>query len=282
MITERIERFRRGNLTFEVVDDGPVDGTPVVLLHGFPQRSTMWAKVAPLLHDAGLRTLAFDQRGYSPGARPRSRFAYRMKELADDVIGLVDVLGLEKAHLAGHDWGSAAAWVTTARHPDRIASLTAVSVGHPRAWLEAMVTGDQARRSSYMVVFQTPRAEQLMADSDGWGERLMRSWGMDDGMLTRVQREMVGDGALRGGLSWYRSLPLAAPRDFGTVRVPTTFLWSDEDVTMSPSMAERTERYVDAPYEFVRLEGVKHFIPDERPDAVAKAIIGRVTSVENR
>ena len=63
-----MDSFRRDGLTFDVLDSGPVDGEPVVLLHGFPQDRTAWNRVAPALHQHGLRTLAPDQRGYSPMA----------------------------------------------------------------------------------------------------------------------------------------------------------------------------------------------------------------------
>ena len=59
-----------GDLTFDVRADGPADGRPVLLLHGFPETSLSWASVSPLLTEAGLRTYAPDQLGYSPGARP--------------------------------------------------------------------------------------------------------------------------------------------------------------------------------------------------------------------
>lgn len=282
MTGERIERFRREDLTFDVLDSGPIDGTPVVLLHGFPQRASSWGQVASRLHEAGMRTFAPDQRGYSPGARPRSRFAYGTRELADDVAALIDAIGQPgDVHLVGHDWGAAVAWVTAARHPDRIASLTAVSVGHPRALLRAMLTGDQARRSYYMAVFQMPLApERMLGRRGGWGERLLRGWGMDEPMRHQFEREVVGDGALSGGLNWYRSMLLLRPSDLAKVRVPTTFVWSDGDLPLGPTMARLTGRYVDAPYELVELASVKHFVPDERPDDLAEAIIRRVKSVQ--
>ncbi|HYH74108.1 MAG TPA: alpha/beta fold hydrolase, partial [Nocardioides sp.] len=93
-----MESFRRGGLTFDVVDGGPQDGEPVVLLHGFPQDSSAWKLVSPALHQAGLRTLALDQRGYSPMARPRGRRHYRLRETTDDVLALLDAAGLESAH----------------------------------------------------------------------------------------------------------------------------------------------------------------------------------------
>ena len=77
---------------FDVRIGGP-DGAPaVLLLHGFPENSAMWAGVAPALHAAGLRTVAPDQRGYSPGARPKSRFGYRISGLVSDVKALTDAV----------------------------------------------------------------------------------------------------------------------------------------------------------------------------------------------
>ncbi len=84
----RITSYTRGALRFDVLDEGPLDGAPVVLLHGFPERSTCWRDVAPLLHAQGLRTFAPDQRGYSPGARPFGRWRYRIGALSDDVVAL--------------------------------------------------------------------------------------------------------------------------------------------------------------------------------------------------
>ena len=81
--------FTRDGLDFDVRDAGPIDGTPVLLLHGFPQDSRCWDAVSPLLHARGYRTLAPDQRGYSPRARPRPRRAYRPSELAGDIVALI-------------------------------------------------------------------------------------------------------------------------------------------------------------------------------------------------
>ena len=81
----RLLRYRHDGLTFDVTDQGPLDGDPVVLLHGWPERATSWRKVTPLLHERGLRTYAPDQRGYSRGARPTRRRDYAMQTLVDDV-----------------------------------------------------------------------------------------------------------------------------------------------------------------------------------------------------
>lgn len=278
MQTERIERFRRGKLTFDVIDSGPIDGTPVVLLHGFPQRATAWDGVADRLHDAGLRTFALDQRGYSPGARPRSRFAYRAGEIVADVMALVDAIGAP-VHLAGHDWGAGITWATAAHHPEQIASMTAVSVGHPRALLRAILTSEQARRSYYMAVFQLPiLPERQLSRPGSRAERALRDTGMPEEAVRTYQREIVGDGALRGGLNWYRSMPLMRPRDLARVSVPATLVWSDDDTALGRRMVELTPNYVTGPYELVEVPG-SHWLLNEQPDIVAEAITKRVNSV---
>ena len=100
-----MERFRRGELVFDVRDSGPADGPVVVLLHGFPQLNTVWDAVVPRLTAKGYRCLAPNQRGYSSGARPRRRRDYRMPELVDDVGALIEASGSDRVHLVGHDWG---------------------------------------------------------------------------------------------------------------------------------------------------------------------------------
>jgi pimeloyl-ACP methyl ester carboxylesterase len=277
--TSRIERFRRDNLTFEVIDTGPIDGTPVVLLHGFPQRGNAWNQVAERLHDAGLRTLAPDQRGYSPGARPRSRFAYSFRAIVADAVALIDEIG-GPTHVAGHDLGAAIGWSLAARHPERVRSLTAVSVGHPRAFLRAAFTSEQARRSYYLALFQIPlMPERTLSSHGARGQRSLRDTGMPEESFDQFRREIVGDGALRGGLNWYRSLPLIAPKDLGTVSVPSTLVWSDDDAALGRKMAEVTAKYVSGPYALIELSG-SHWLLEERPDDVADAIIRRIQSVE--
>lgn len=278
MTNERIERFRRKNLTFDVIDSGPIDGTPVVLLHGFPQRATAWNDVSVRLHDAGMRTFAPDQRGYSPGARPRSRFAYRITDLVSDAAALIDAIG-GTVHVAGHDWGAVPAWGVAARHPDRVGSVTAFSVGHPRAFLRALVTSDQFRKSYYLALFQIPiLAERTLSKPGSRGEWHLKRTGLPDESLKTFHREMVGDGALRGGLNWYRSLPLIRPKDLASVSVPATLVWSSDDAALGRRMAELTAKYVTGPYELVEVSG-SHWLLDEQPDLVADAIINRVHSV---
>src|SRR3954447_12607319 len=226
-----VDSYRRDGLTFDVVDAGPEDGEPVVLLHGFPQDSTAWNSVAPALHQAGLRTLAPDQRGYSPMARPRGRGRYRLRETTADVLALLDSAGLKSAHVVGHDWGGIVAWALAAWHPDRVRTLTALSVPHPAAMQKAFVTSDQALRSLYMGMFQLPvLPERLLLAGDGAAlRRMLQISGLSSELAEHYVRRMQEPGALSTALAWYRALPLDARNPVGTVRVPTLHVWSTRD-----------------------------------------------------
>jgi pimeloyl-ACP methyl ester carboxylesterase len=279
-VSGRIRSYRRDGFSFDVLDDGPLDGEVVVLLHGFPERATSWRRVAPLLHAAGLRTLAVDQRGYSPGARPRRRRDHRATELVDDVATLVELVG-GPVHVVGHDWGAFVAWALAARRPDLVRTLTAVSVPHPAAFQRALLTSSQGLKSWYMLLFQVPFAVELSARRRGGPfDKGLRQSGMTNDEIARCRAEVVEYGALRGGLSWYRAIPFA-DRELARrpTTVPTTFVWSDGDTAIVRRGAELTAKHVHAPYAFVELPGVSHWIPTQAPGPLAAAILDRVRSV---
>ena len=273
-----MRQFRNDGLVFDVRDGGPPDGEPVVLLHGFPQDSSAWTAVAEGLHGAGLRTLAPDQRGYSPGARPSGRSAYRLRELTADVLALLDSAGLGSAHVVGHDWGGIVGWALGAWHPERVRTLTAISVPHPAAMARAMITSDQALRSSYVALFQLPvLPERLLLAGDGAAlHRLLLTSGLPPELSERYVRRMQEPGALAAALAWYRALPLDARDPVGTVRVPTLHLWSTRDAALGRTATEQTRRFVDAPYRLEVLEGVPHFIPELAPGRVTELVTEHV------
>ncbi|HZE17937.1 MAG TPA: alpha/beta fold hydrolase [Mycobacterium sp.] len=123
-----MEQYRRGNLTFDVIDAGPADGSVVVLLHGFPQFNTSWSKVIPALTAQGYRCAAPNQRGYSLGARSARRRDYRIPVLIEDVRALIDASGAQRVDLVGHDWGAVVAWDVAAEIADRLATVWPLSV----------------------------------------------------------------------------------------------------------------------------------------------------------
>jgi pimeloyl-ACP methyl ester carboxylesterase len=273
-----VDSFRRDGLTFDVRDDGPPDGEPVVLLHGFPQDSQAWAQVAPGLHRAGLRTLAPDQRGCSPMARPRGRGSYRLRETTADVLALLDAAGLESAHVVGHDWGGMVAWALAAWQPDRVRTLTVLSVPHPAAMAKVMVTSDQALRSYYMLVFQLPfLPERLLLSRGGTPlRRLLRGGGLSRDAAGHYVSRMREPGALRAMLGWYRALPLSGRDRVGAVRVPTLHVWSTGDTFLGRAGIDATAGFVDAPYRLEVLEGVSHWIPELAAERVAELVTSHV------
>jgi pimeloyl-ACP methyl ester carboxylesterase len=275
---ERLSSLQHDGLTFDVYDDGPADGDVVVLLHGFPQRSSMWREVASSLHERGYRTVALDQRGYSAGARPTRRRDYRLPLLADDTAALIEQIG-GPVHLVGHDWGAAVAWVVAIRRPDLVRTLTAISVPHPTAFLRALLTSRQVVRSWYIFLFQLPGLPELAVRKEGGlVDRTLRRTGMTAAEIATFREEIVEDGAFAPALGWYRSMSMVDRRTLAKVSVPTTFLWSDGDSAIAWPGVERTRDYVSGDYELVVLEGDSHWLPTQAPDVVADTILARVAS----
>jgi pimeloyl-ACP methyl ester carboxylesterase len=273
-----MDTFSRGDLVFDVRDSGPADGDPVVLLHGFPQNSSSFDRLSPALHTAGLRTLAPDQRGYSPAARPPGRSAYAMREVVDDVLALLDGAGLESAHVVGHDWGGVAAWALAAWHPWRVRTLTALSVPHPAAMAQALVHSDQALRSAYIGFFQLPVVPEavLLAGGGAVLRRGLRQGGLPDDLVEDYVDRMREPGALTAALNWYRALPSGARTPVGKVRVPTLHVWGARDAYLGRAAIEASREFVDAPYALEVFEDANHWIPELAADRTAELITAHV------
>jgi len=276
-------RIDVGDLTFDVRADGPEDGRPVLLLHGFPQTSASWAAVTPILTQAGLRTYAPDQLGYSPGARPGEVAAYSAQNLAQVTADLMTAMDVPRADVVGHDWGANVAWTLAAWHPDRVRSLTAVSVPHPAAYTAAFrADPEQKERSGYIRLFwQAGKAEEVLLADDA--RRLRRMLSGSDGD-TGVPGEAIDEyvavlsapGALTAALNWYRAMSSDTRVD--AIEVPTTYVWSDGDVAIGRTAAEACANHVTGEYRYVELAGVTHWIPEQAPEELAAAILDRISS----
>ncbi|SNY34930.1 alpha/beta fold hydrolase [Paractinoplanes atraurantiacus] len=265
-------------LTFDVFEGGPSEGDPVLLLHGFPQDHREFDLLAPKLHEAGLRTYAMDQRGVSPGARPADVGAYRITEAVADAVGVLDALGLESAHVIGHDWGANVGWMLAAWHPERVRTLTAVSVPHPKALQLALRTRPAQRaRLAYFKVFQSAAAERLLLANDAAALRwMLKPIGERAELYVEANRE---PGRLTGGLNWYRALTFDQLKDVRLISVPTTYVWSDKDGVVSLTAALRTRDWVDADYQMVAMRGISHWVPEQAATALSEAAITRIQGV---
>ena len=264
-----------GDLVFDVRTDGPEDGRPVLLLHGFPQTSLSWSAVTPLLAEAGLRTYAPDQLGYSPGARPGETDAYALPALAAVTADLMTALDIPTADVVGHDWGANVAWALAGWHADRVRTLTAVSVPHPTAYtLAYRADPEQKERSAYIKLFwQAGKAERVLLEDDA--RRLRRVLGdVPAEAVDTYVAHLSAPGALTAALDWYRAMSSSTPLD--PVGVPTTYVWSDEDMAVGRTAAEACADQVTGDYRFVELTGISHWVPEKAPEALAAAILDRV------
>jgi pimeloyl-ACP methyl ester carboxylesterase len=266
-------------MTFQAREWGPEAGRTVLLLHGFPQRSTSWRAVARQLADAGLRAVAIDQRGYSPGARPQDVAAYARPHLVADVAAVIDELG-GAVDLVGHDWGGVVGWQVAFTHPDKVRTWTAVSTPNPLA-LNAALLADEAQRNAfgYILVFREPgRAESALLGDDAAGLRAVYGGAVPADIVAEDVEFFSQPGVLTAALNWYRAMDVTDTAGVGEVQVPTTYIWGAADIAFLRSAAEASGQYVAADYRFVPLEGVTHWVPNQAPDVVAAEIVRRVSA----
>lgn len=261
-------------LTFDALAAGPDAGELVLLLHGFPQSASMWRPQLEALAGAGYRAVAFDQRGYSPGARPADVELYRVAHLVEDALA---VAGPEPFHVVGHDWGAVVGWHLAAKHPERIRSLTALSVPHPLAFAAALMSpsSDQRAQSGYIAFFRMKDVAEEALLNGGLAAALTASaYPLD---IDERVRAMSEPGALTGALNWYRAIDLSLV-DIASVTIPTLYVWSTGDVALAREGAEATAGHVDGPYRFEILQGVSHWIPEEVPDVLNRLLLEHLAS----
>jgi pimeloyl-ACP methyl ester carboxylesterase len=218
------------------------------------------------------------------------------------VLAVADRFGLDRFDLVGHDWGAMVAWVVAGRHPERLRTLTAVSVPHPRAFAAAFGTGggadggadgdgagpgdeDQRQRSSYIEVFRAEGgvAERALLGEDGSGSGLRAMFdasglSSDSDEVRAFVATMLEPGAMTAALNWYRATEPNSLTDVGQITVPTLYVWSDNDIALGRSAAEATVRWVSGPYRFEVLEGVSHWIPETAPDALNRLLLGHLAA----
>jgi pimeloyl-ACP methyl ester carboxylesterase len=267
-----------GDVVLDAVVAGADDGEPVLLLHGWPQTSLSWSRVIPPLASSGLRVVAVDQRGYSPGARPDEVAAYTIDRLVADAVGVLDSLGWASAHVVGHDWGAAVGWNLAGRRPELVRSLTALSVPHPKALQDAFRANDgQREMSEYMTFFRAApdTAAKVLLRDDAAGLRKVYGGHVHARDVDAYVERFAADDAMEASLRWYAAMGLGSDATTPVCTVPTTFVWGSVDVAIGETAALACAAYCTGDYEFRSLAGRSHWLPDEDPDAVVDAILAR-------
>jgi pimeloyl-ACP methyl ester carboxylesterase len=176
--------------------------------------------------------------------------------------------------VVGHDWGANIGWLLAARHPDRVRTLTAISVPHPRALMLALrVRPSQKARFAYTQVFRSPIAERLLLARNG----TMLRWMLRPLHHAEQYVEAMHEpGRLTGGLNWYRAISADQLATTGVVKVPTTYVWSDRDGVVGLTAALRTADWVEGDYQLVAMKGVSHWVPEQAPRELADAVLARI------
>ncbi len=263
-----------------VTEAGPEDGPLVVLLHGFPEFWYGWQHQIGPLARAGYRVLAPDQRGYHISDKPRRLREYRVETLSRDILGLLDDVDRDQAAIIGHDWGGIVAWWLGANHPQRVARLGIVNAPHPGVMRRVLRRSSaQRRRSRYVLWFQVPVLPERWLRRNGFAalRRAMvgsaRPGAFSDEDLERYCEAWSTPGALTGMLSWYRATPFQLGVAAGDeVTPPTLIVWGVDDLFLGPELIEPSAA-VCRDVRVVKIEDAGHWVLQERPDAVNRALL---------
>ena len=260
-------------LQFYVRDEG--SGTPVILLHGFPDTGDVWRKQVPALVQHGFRAIVPDMRGRGRSGKPEAVSDYRLSSIVRDVAGILDVLRIERAHVVGHDWGAGVAWLVAALAPERVDRLVAISVGAPGA--AARPTLEAFQKGWYRLLFLFEGVAEEVIQRDDWYLFRMFLGGAQD--TDAYVKTLSEPGALTPALNWYRAnLPVQAlfGRSGGPqlpmVKADTLGIWSTGDLYLTEDAMTRSEQRVQGRWRYERFEG-SHWVPLDEPDRLNRLLL---------
>ncbi len=152
--------------------EGEADGEAVLLLHGFPDTSSVWVHQRRALVAAGRLVITPDMRGFGRSGKPEPIESYRMSTLIGDVLAILGSVGRDRVDVVGHDLGAVLGWALASRVPAVVQRLVAISVGYPQGFAELDL--EQWQRWWYMLLFQPPDLAETFLSLDDWrGLRLL-------------------------------------------------------------------------------------------------------------
>jgi pimeloyl-ACP methyl ester carboxylesterase len=259
-----------GGVEIEVFLDGPEDGKPVLLMHGWPDSHRVWRHQVAALSAAGYRTIAPDLRGFGESDKPEDVSAYKLSHSVVDMVAVLDACEVGSAAVVAHDWGSVAAWGFTAFVPDRVERLATLSVGHPRAFSDAGF--EQRMRSLYMLLFNLPVvAEQWF---DKFGPQLLASHPDRDEVIA----ELAQPGALTASFGWYRANAhprtiVNPPPELPPIRCPVMGVWSRRDTALTEKQMTGSQAYIEGSWRYERIEDAGHWLQLDTPDEVNELLL---------
>lgn len=266
-------------------------GTPLVLLHGWPEFWYAWRKNIPALAE-GFDVISPDLRGFGESEKPglpESPSKLR-EDLVEDLRGLVDALGIERIGIVGHDVGSSVAQRFAAKYPERVLGLFFFNCTYPgigKRWLEP----ESVEEIWYQSFHRQPWAADLVGSSREtcalYLKHFLDHWAHEPGVFKEDFETWVDNfmrpGNLQGGFDWYLStaesrmkMMREGPPDLPKIEAPAYFLWGAEDPILKISWADGLGDYFSN-FEFEPAPEAGHFVHYERPD-LANARIARFFS----
>ncbi|MFW5709094.1 MAG: alpha/beta fold hydrolase [Chloroflexota bacterium] len=276
--------IRINGIDMHIVEAGPLDGQPMILLHGFPEFWYSWRHQIDALTAGGFRLIIPDQRGYNLTEKPDDITAYCLDRLADDIIGLIDYAGVEKAWVVGHDWGGAAAWWTANKFPERIDRLAVLNIPHHAAFSRALRENPAQRRKSwYMAFFQLPALpEVLISAANG---ALFARWAFghspafDTNDIRRYKRAWSHPGAVTAMLNWYRAVRQTPPERLESPRITpkTLLIWGRQDQVFEENIAQKSVDLCDDG-QLVYIDNSGHWVQHEAAEQVNKLLLDFFTA----
>ena len=253
------------------------DGEALILLHGFPESSIMWQPLLDAAAARGYRVLAFDQRGYSPNARPSGVEYYHTDSLVQDVLAVANEVGFDTFHLVGHDWGSGVGWKTTMDYPERIRTWTAMAVPHIGLFFDAVINHpEQRERSAYIKRLQTPILPEFLfaVNQKSAFERVKGIWKPHE--IAEYKALLSEHGALTAAINWYRAIDLDTktidPSLMQSINRPTLFIWGKKDRIITHELVPQQANYIDTTFQTLPLD-CGHSLMQEKTDSVLVGIL---------
>jgi pimeloyl-ACP methyl ester carboxylesterase len=275
--------------------DNPNPKGDLLLLHGFPETSIMYEPLIAAASEAGYRVVAFDQRGYSPGARPEGRSSYGGEQLVADALAVADAVGFDRFHLVGHDWGAGVTYVAGAIAPERFHSLATLAVPHSARLIEGMrAVPAQLLKSWYMMFFQLRGIAELAVERNDWAliRKLWKDWSPDfelpEEEWAELRATFAAAGVKRAMLGYYRQnvspaimlgLKKTEATRLTTVPVRTLAITGADDGCMDTRLYDHVFSAEDFPNGFrvERIQGAGHFTHQEKPEEVNRLLLDWLT-----